>query len=169
MRTKNMTKEQRIRQGHCMLVQLCRCDHGYDLLAWHNELCETKAGGYSWGKRRGIPKLIQNALDDPKWVRTVAEVERVGNSIPSPGDHPLETCARFSKMNAIDFHLERLDTFLRWNREHFATFEKCRESDPDNAERELEFLKDTVEQGYEHLARLTELLRAGYQPTLDDH
>ena len=77
IRTRNMTKEQRIREGHRMLVQMCHCDHGYDLLAWHNELCKTKAGGYSWGKRCGIPARIQNAIDDPGWNDTVAEIERV--------------------------------------------------------------------------------------------
>jgi hypothetical protein len=71
-------------------------------------------------------------------------------------------------MNPVDFHLERLYTFLRWNQEHFASFKHNRESDPENAERELAFLDDTIERGYEHLARLTELLRAGYQPTIED-
>ena len=82
-----------------------------------------------------------------------------------PGKHPLETCAKFGKMNPVDFHLERLYTFLRWNREHFASFKQDRESDSKNAERELGFLDDTIEQGYEHLERLTELLHAGFQPT----
>jgi hypothetical protein len=81
------------------------------------------------------------------------------------GHHPLETCARFGKMNAVKFHLERLHTFLWWNREHFASFKHDRTSDPDNSERELGFLDDTIQRGYEHLARLTELLRAGFQPT----
>lgn len=71
-------------------------------------------------------------------------------------------------MNPVDFHLERLYTFLRWNREHFASFTRDRESDPENAERELACLDDTIERGYEHLARLTALLQAGYQPTRTD-
>lgn len=86
------------------------------------------------------------------------------NFVP-PGNHPLETCARFNKMNPVDFHLEQLGTFLRWNREHFASFKHDRESDPDNAERELAFLDDTIERGYEHLERLSELLRAGFRAT----
>jgi hypothetical protein len=87
-------------------------------------------------------------------------------SKPLPiGEHPLETCARFAKMNPVDFHLERLSTFLRWNREHFASFKRDRESKPENAEREVAFLDDTIEKGHEHLARLAELLRAGYEPT----
>jgi len=60
-----------------MLVQMFRCDHGYDLVAWHNELCETKAGGYTWGKRKGIPKSIQNALADPAWCAAVAQIKHV--------------------------------------------------------------------------------------------
>jgi hypothetical protein len=76
-RTRNQSKEQRIREGHRMLVQMCDCDHGYDLIAWHTELCETKAGGYRWGKRRGIPKTIQTTMNDLGWLETVAEIERV--------------------------------------------------------------------------------------------
>jgi hypothetical protein len=82
-----------------------------------------------------------------------------------PGQHRLETCATFRRMSPIDFHLERLYCFLRWNREHYASFVKDRQSDPDNAERELDFLGDTIEQGYEHILRLTELVRAGFQGT----
>jgi hypothetical protein len=71
-------------------------------------------------------------------------------------------------MNPVDFHLEQLYMYLRWNREHFASFTHDRESHPENADRELTFLGDTIERGYEHFARLTELLRAGYQPTRDE-
>ena len=60
-----------------MLVQMCRCDHGYDLIAWHHELCETKAGGYRWGKRKGTPKNIENALADPTWWAAIEEIKRV--------------------------------------------------------------------------------------------
>jgi len=60
-----------------MLVQMCGCDHGYDLLAWHNELCKSKTGGYSWGKRQGIPARIQAAIDDPEWQYAAAEVARI--------------------------------------------------------------------------------------------
>lgn len=74
---RNQSKEQRIREGHRMLVQMCGCDYGYDLIAWHNELCETKAGGYRWGKRPGIPKSIQNTMKDSSWLETVAEIECV--------------------------------------------------------------------------------------------
>ncbi|MCA9107486.1 MAG: hypothetical protein KDA83_18870 [Planctomycetales bacterium] len=77
MCTRNQPKEQRIREGHRMLVKMCGCDHGYDLIAWHNELCTTKAGGYRWNKSPGIPKMIQNAMNDSNWVETVAEIERV--------------------------------------------------------------------------------------------
>ena len=77
MSLRTNTMEQNIREGHRMLVQMCGCDHGYDLIAWHNELCETKAGGYRWGKRVGIPRNIQIAIDDSVWRETVAEIERV--------------------------------------------------------------------------------------------
>lgn len=60
-----------------MLVQMCGCDHGYDLLAWHNELCRSKAGGYSWGARLGIPARIKAAIEDPEWQATAAEIARV--------------------------------------------------------------------------------------------
>ncbi|WP_425396635.1 hypothetical protein [Aeoliella sp.] len=77
MATRDMTKAQRIREGHRMLVRICHCDHGYDLLAWHKELRKSNAGGYNWGGREGIPDRIQNALDDSNWRETVAELKRV--------------------------------------------------------------------------------------------
>ena len=67
MALRDRTKEQLIREGYRMLVQMCRCDHGCDLIAWRHELCETRAGGYRWGKRKGTPKNIENALADPTW------------------------------------------------------------------------------------------------------
>jgi hypothetical protein len=76
MGLRDRTKEQLIREGHRMLVQMCRCDHGFDLIAWHNKLCETKAGGYRWGKRKGLPKNIENALADPAWNVTVEKIKR---------------------------------------------------------------------------------------------
>lgn len=88
MGLRDSTQEQLIREGHRMLVQMCRCDHGYDLIAWHNELCETKAGGYSWGKRKGTPKNIQNALADPVWCAAVAQIQHVdaGRSVHNPNN-----------------------------------------------------------------------------------
>ena len=83
-----------------------------------------------------------------------------------PGHHPLDQAS--GTKDPVDYHLERLYAHLRWSREHFASFKHDRETDPGNAERELAFLDDTIERGYEHLARLTELLNAGYQPTLED-
>jgi len=82
-----------------------------------------------------------------------------------PGQHPLDQAS--GTKAPVDYQLERLCTYLRWNLEHFASFQHDRESDPENAERELAYLEDTIERGYEHLRRLTELLRAGYQPTLE--
>jgi hypothetical protein len=60
-----------------MLVQMCRCDHEYDLVAWHSALCETKAGGYRWGKRKGLPKNIEYAMNDVEWCAAVEEIRRV--------------------------------------------------------------------------------------------
>ena len=76
MGPQDRTTVQQIREGHRMLVQMCRCDHGYDLIAWHNKLCETKAGGYRWGKRKGLPKNIENALADPAWHAAVEKIKR---------------------------------------------------------------------------------------------
>ena len=50
-----------------------------------------------------------------RWPRLTPEMS--SQSFLPPGHHPLETCAKFGKMNPVDFHLERLDTFLLWNRE----------------------------------------------------
>ena len=83
-----------------------------------------------------------------------------------PGHHPRDQ-ARPTKP-PVDFHLERLRTYLSWNREHFASFKAYRESRPLDAENELGFLDDTIEKSYEHYLRLVELLEAGYLPSSPD-
>lgn len=83
MGPRDRTTVQLIREGHRMLVQMCRCDHGYDLIAWHNKLCETKAGGYRWGKRKGLPKNIENALADLAWHAAVEKIKRTDAERPA--------------------------------------------------------------------------------------
>ena len=59
-----------------MLVELCGCDHQFDLIAWHHELCESKAGGYRWGNRAGVPKKLCDTMADPKWQKWVSEIQQ---------------------------------------------------------------------------------------------
>ena len=63
---------ERIREGREFLARITRVDLGYDPIAWHEHLCATKAGGYAWGRREGIPRMIQAALTNQDWVQAVA-------------------------------------------------------------------------------------------------
>lgn len=83
-----------------------------------------------------------------------------------PGNHPRDQ-AHPTKA-PVDYQLERLLTYLRWTREHIASFKAYRESRPEDAEKELGFLDDSIEKSYEHYLRLIELLDAGYQPSSSD-
>lgn len=77
-----------------------------------------------------------------------------------PGQHPFDPSVQ--DIDPIGFALSRLQTFLLWIDEHRASFEQLRNTDPASAERELRYLADATQQASTHLARLTELLLAGY-------
>ena len=83
-----------------------------------------------------------------------------------PGQHPLDQAC--GKLPPADYHLERLSTYMRWNLEHYSSFLHDRETNPDNADRELGHLGDSVERGHEHLVRLLELIAAGFLPSRSD-
>ncbi|MCA9068156.1 MAG: hypothetical protein KDA84_04500 [Planctomycetaceae bacterium] len=68
----------------------------------------------------------------------------------------------------MEFHLERLFTHMNWNREHLTSFKQYRHSDSEKADREIDHLDDSLDRGYNHLVRFVELLRAGYQPSIND-
>ncbi len=77
-----------------------------------------------------------------------------------PGQHRCDPYK--SDIDAVGFALERLQTMLTWIEEHRASFEKLRESDPVEAEKELHYLADTTKQARDHFVHLAELLLAGY-------
>jgi hypothetical protein len=82
------------------------------------------------------------------------------NDVLPPGEHPFDT--RRPHTDQVAYALERLQTFLIWIAEHRASFEKERDTDPQNANAELRNLEDSTEQAVLHLQRLTELLLVGY-------
>jgi hypothetical protein len=77
-----------------------------------------------------------------------------------PGQHRSDPLKQ--DIDPIGFALERIQTFLVWIEEHRASFEKCRDTDPASAERELRYLEDSTDQALTHLQRLKELLLTGY-------
>jgi hypothetical protein len=79
------------------------------------------------------------------------------------GDHPLDQAS--GKLPPVDYQLDRIFTYLRWNREHFATFMASRDTRPEDAERELHHLDDSIENGYAHFLRIVELLQTGHLPS----
>jgi hypothetical protein len=82
-----------------------------------------------------------------------------------PGQHPHDQ-ARGSKP-PVDWQLERVKTMLLWISEHHASFKKLREHDPQGAESELSNLEDAIQQAFNHINRLEELLRHGYSASPD--
>jgi hypothetical protein len=77
-----------------------------------------------------------------------------------PGEHPLDPYIK--DIDPVAFALNKVYLLLRWIEDHRASFEAYRASDPQSAERELEYLADATHQATQHIARLKELLLAGY-------
>ena len=46
-------------------------DFGYDLQAWHDYLKDSKDGGYTYGRNIVLPRIMQKALESPKWQAAV--------------------------------------------------------------------------------------------------
>jgi hypothetical protein len=65
-------------------------------------------------------------------------------------------------IDAVAFALDRVRTFLAWIDEHRASFEAARGSDPNTAESELRNLAHATQEARRHMARLVELILAGY-------
>ena len=82
------------------------------------------------------------------------------NEILPLGQHPSDPYK--PDIDPLGFALYRLQTHLLWIAEHRSSFEQLRHTDPSDAERELNYLKDSTWQALAHLQRLMELVLAGY-------
>lgn len=82
------------------------------------------------------------------------------HDVTPPGASPIDPRAK--DIDPVAFALERVQTFLAWIEEHRASFEAARGSDPETAERELRYLAHSTDETKKHMARLVELLLAGY-------
>jgi hypothetical protein len=82
------------------------------------------------------------------------------SSVTPPGESPIDPAVK--DIDPIAFALDRARTYLHWIEEHRASFEAARESDPETAERELGNLAHSTQEARLHMARLVELLLAGY-------
>ena len=82
------------------------------------------------------------------------------NDILPPGQHPFDS--RKPGIDQLAYALERVQTFLKWIDEHHRSFEKERDTEPENAESELHKLRHSTESAVLHMQRLSELLLAGY-------
>lgn len=81
-------------------------------------------------------------------------------SVTPPGEHPLDPAVK--DIDPVAFALARVITHLVWIGEHRASFMAARGSDPETAERELDYLADSTQEARKHMVRLAELLLAGY-------
>jgi hypothetical protein len=82
------------------------------------------------------------------------------DNVTPPGESPIDPCVK--DIDPVAFALERVHTLLAWIEEHRAGFEAARGSDPETAERELRYLAQSTDEARKHMARLVELLLAGY-------
>lgn len=64
----------RIKFGHDWLVSLSGKDFGYDLVAWHEYLKESRDGGYTWGRNVVLPRIMKSALASEEWQAAVREI-----------------------------------------------------------------------------------------------
>jgi len=77
-----------------------------------------------------------------------------------PGESP-DDCA-VKDIDAVAFALDRVRTYLVWIDEHRSSFEAARASNPTTAESELSNLAHSTQEARRHMARLVELILAGY-------
>src|SRR5262245_26802281 len=85
----------------------------------------------------------------------------MGNSkVLPPGDGPDDPAVK--DIDAVAFALNKVRTYLVWIDEHRASFEAARNSDPKTAESELLNLAHSTQEARKHMARLVELMLAGY-------
>ena len=82
------------------------------------------------------------------------------DKVVPPGESPIDPYVK--DIDAVAFALNKVRCYLVWIDEHRASFEAARASDPDKAERELGNLTHATEEARKHMARLVELLLAGY-------
>jgi hypothetical protein len=84
----------------------------------------------------------------------------IKSDVKPPGEDPRDPGIK--DIDALAFALDRARTYLWWIEEERASFEAARTSDPAMAEIELLKLADSTEQAQKYMARLVELLLAGY-------
>jgi hypothetical protein len=82
------------------------------------------------------------------------------SSVTPPGEGPSDPAVK--DIDPVAFALDRARTYLHWVEEHRASFEAARATDPETAERELSNLAHSTQEARKHMARLVELLLAGY-------
>lgn len=70
----NSTLAERIRLGRNLLVKIANADFGYDLVAWHAHLKESRDGGYTWGRNIALPRVMKKALDCRDWQEAAREL-----------------------------------------------------------------------------------------------
>jgi hypothetical protein len=73
--SRNETLAQRIKSGHDLLVSVSGKDFGYDLVAWHAYLKESRDGGYTWGRNIVLPRVMKAALASKGWRDAILEVQ----------------------------------------------------------------------------------------------
>lgn len=65
----------RIALGRDLLKELSQQDFGYDLVAWHAYLKESRDGGYTWGRNIVLPRVMHEALASAEWREAVRKLE----------------------------------------------------------------------------------------------
>jgi hypothetical protein len=82
------------------------------------------------------------------------------NNVLPPGEGPQDPANK--SIDPLACALDRVRVYLIWIEEHRASYEACLSSDPENAERELGFLRAATTDARRYMGRLLELVLAGY-------
>jgi len=76
----NSTLAERIKLGRDLLVKIAKADFGYDLVAWHGHLKESRDGGYTWGRNIALSRIMKEAIESHDWQEAVRELQSENRS-----------------------------------------------------------------------------------------
>ncbi|SRR5258708_7644209 len=99
-------------------------------------------------------------MDGPNYLDRSFQLINQNENL-TPGKHPLDPFKE--DLDPVAFALKQTKVFLVWIDEHLSSFEKLRESDVEEANRELGNLRDAAEQAILYMNRLSELVLSGSQ------
>jgi len=85
----NVTLAERIEKGRKWLVEVSGKDFGYDLVAWHDYLKESRSGSYTWRRNIVLPKVMKEALASEDWQAALKTLQASSDKSIEAGVMPI--------------------------------------------------------------------------------